>query len=450
MGGGDLNSKKSWHPNTMKNQERVWKAEQAAAEEKKRMIELQRERAEERDRAELNSIMSSNKAASASDNRLSWMYDKPDKKVEQEAYLLGKALDKNSERAEQAEPDAIPAVSRRVVGSSMLAAGGDAQVDISRKIREDPLLLIKERERAARAALLNNPLQRRRLTELLRKEQDQRKESSKSKPKKKDKDLDDMLAEKLNALRGRKAIDLATLLVSDESSSDSDDDKPKKKKNKRDKEKSKKKKKRKHSSSDDESDSSTQTYEETQHREQKSENKGSDHRRDKYYKNEKDSRKRTSPAGRRRSRSSDRTEHYRKETSDYKRDKYDSSSTSKYYKDVSGKYGSRSYTPPRETNRRADSDHRDSKRRGGLSEEEKAARLAEMAAAGAEREEQRGRRVAEQRAQDAAAARAGPAPRSAARHEARALPDSLESRIHSTRHYIQRDKRHMNENFARR
>lgn len=65
----------------------------------------------------------------------------------------------------------IPAVSRRVVGSSMLTSGGDTQVDMSRKIREDPLLLIKERERAARAALLNNPLQRRRLAELLRKEQ---------------------------------------------------------------------------------------------------------------------------------------------------------------------------------------------------------------------------------------------------------------------------------------
>lgn len=71
MGGGDLNSKKSWHPNTMKNQERVWKAEQAAAEEKKRVLELQRERAEERDRVELNNIM--NKNNSGSDNRLSWI-----------------------------------------------------------------------------------------------------------------------------------------------------------------------------------------------------------------------------------------------------------------------------------------------------------------------------------------------------------------------------------------
>lgn len=58
----------------MKNQERVWKAEQAAAEEKKRIQELQRERAEERDRAELNELAKRSAGASGS-NRLHWMYD---------------------------------------------------------------------------------------------------------------------------------------------------------------------------------------------------------------------------------------------------------------------------------------------------------------------------------------------------------------------------------------
>lgn len=84
-----------------------------------------------------------------------------------------------------------------------------------------------------------------------------------------------------------------------------------------------------------------------------------------------------------------------------------------------------------------------------MSEEEKAARLAEMASAGIEREIQRGMRVAEHRAAEVAAERRTHAP-AAGRREARALPDSLETRIHSNRHYIQRDKRHMNENFARR
>lgn len=65
----------------------------------------------------------------------------------------------------------IPAVNRRVIGSSMLTSTDDTQVDMARKLREDPLLLVKERERAARAALLNNPLQRKRIADLLRKEQ---------------------------------------------------------------------------------------------------------------------------------------------------------------------------------------------------------------------------------------------------------------------------------------
>lgn len=91
--------------------------------------------------------------------------------MQQEDFLLGKAIDSNFERTEKAEQDSIPAVARRVVGSSMLATAGDSQVDLARKMREDPLMLVKERERAARAALLNNPLQRRRLAELLRKEQ---------------------------------------------------------------------------------------------------------------------------------------------------------------------------------------------------------------------------------------------------------------------------------------
>lgn len=99
-----------------------------------------------------------------------YSFQKPDKSKQQEDYLLGKAIDKNYDQPANQESE-IPAVARRVVGSSMLATAGDVQVDLARKLREDPLLLVKERERAARAALLNNPLHRRKLTELLRKEQ---------------------------------------------------------------------------------------------------------------------------------------------------------------------------------------------------------------------------------------------------------------------------------------
>lgn len=48
-----MNLKKSWHPTTMKNMERVWKAEQKHEAEQKKIEELQKELAEERAREEI-------------------------------------------------------------------------------------------------------------------------------------------------------------------------------------------------------------------------------------------------------------------------------------------------------------------------------------------------------------------------------------------------------------
>jgi hypothetical protein len=52
MGGGDLNLKKSWHTQTMRNLEKVWAVEQKAEEEDKKLEQLRKELAEERQRAE--------------------------------------------------------------------------------------------------------------------------------------------------------------------------------------------------------------------------------------------------------------------------------------------------------------------------------------------------------------------------------------------------------------
>ncbi|KOB75052.1 Coiled-coil domain-containing protein 49 [Operophtera brumata] len=506
MGGGDLNTKKSWHPSTLKNQERVWKAEQAEAEEKKRILELQREREHENDRTQLNEMVQRNFGAGGShqagDNRLHWMYDKPDKQVQHEDYLLGKEIGKSDE-SERAQ-NAIPAVSRRVVGSSMTKTLDDTQVDLARKLREDPLLLVKDRERAARAALLNNPLQRKRLTELLRKE------------KKKDKNLDDMLAAKLNALGGEKGIDLSRLLNSNDSSSESSqssDHKSKKTKKKIKKEKLKKKtkksKKKKHSSdSDTGDDNDTRRHEVSaadrynsipQHQSynRNSESTRYDDRRrtDKFYENDhKSYRNREADEG-----------HYReKRERSYDNSKHQSS-TSRSYKDKgseSRKRRSDSYsgsdggeTTMKRSKREVDKNRNDSgvrhkrrdspdksnqkfmskkwegarERKPGMSEAERAAKLLEMSAAGRAREAERGSRLRSNRhyiqrdnthmnqhfarctspdGDDAAAEASSRAPR-ALRPEARALPDSLESRLRSNRHYIQRDNTHMNQHFAR-
>ncbi|XP_038223487.1 pre-mRNA-splicing factor CWC25 homolog [Zerene cesonia] len=475
MGGGDLNSKKSWHPNTMKNQERVWKAEQIAAEEKKRILELQQERAQERDRHELNELARKNTSATnnASDNRLDWMYNKPDKQVQQEDYLLGKAIDKSFDQGDKAEQNEIPAVARRVVGSSMLSSTSDVQVDLARKIREDPLLLVKERERAARAALLNNPVQRKRLAELLRQEQEQKKaQKKKKKTKKADNDLDNILAAKLNALSSSK-VDLVKLLDSDDSSDgSSDEEEPKKKKKKKSKKhkskdkrkdegKSRSKKLKKHKKCEIDNEESSQ--------ESKS-HKNSSKRKSSFSDDDLSTKKKHKVHHKINSQescdSNVKQPHYSKH-SKYDQDvDYGKKEEKKYSKEKKKIVGDDDYK--RESRTTKNSNHERSKHKNehthyqnsikedrkinskvSLSEEEKAAKLAEMAAAGAEREIQRGRRVAAQLAENSAAEKSVMS-RGLSRNEARALPDSLESRIHSNRHYIQRDQRHMNENFARR
>ncbi|XP_026325330.1 pre-mRNA-splicing factor CWC25 homolog [Hyposmocoma kahamanoa] len=491
MGGGDLNSKKSWHPNTMKNQERVWKAEQAAAEEIKRIQELQRERAEERDRAELNELAKRSAGASGSgSNRLHWMYDdKPNKKTQQEEYLLGKSIEKNYDQPDK-EQDSIPAVVRRVVGSSMMLSSGDSQVDLARKIREDPLLLVKERERAARAALLNNPLHRKKLTELLRKEQEQKKEIKTKKAKRKE-DLDNQLAAKLSSLGGNNGVDVAALLASVDSFSSSEDEKKptKKKKKKHAKAKKLKKSKEKKKMSLDDCDLSEKKSRIQSKYDMKCRNKSyypdseSDTELKSKFKNTKvqkyetrkrksddydseteyrNKRKKANLSGSRKSNrgynlsddDSNRVLDRNRSPQNYRR----ASPIRKNNSSVSNmgiSHDNRRQLP--ENERRSMSPERKryktdtywNTKKTGLSEQERVARLAEMAAAGAEREVQRESRVAQQRAADAKESEEPRRPHTGG-NEARALPDSLESRIHSNRHYIQRDKRHMNENFARR
>lgn len=56
MGSSDLNLKKSWHPSTFKNQERVWKEEQKRKEEERKLEQLKKELAEERQLQELQQM----------------------------------------------------------------------------------------------------------------------------------------------------------------------------------------------------------------------------------------------------------------------------------------------------------------------------------------------------------------------------------------------------------
>ena len=56
LGGGDLNLKKSWHPSTFKNQERLWKLEKKHAEEQTKIEQMKKELQEERQLLELQKL----------------------------------------------------------------------------------------------------------------------------------------------------------------------------------------------------------------------------------------------------------------------------------------------------------------------------------------------------------------------------------------------------------
>ncbi|KAJ9579707.1 hypothetical protein L9F63_004633 [Diploptera punctata] len=169
MGGGDLNLKKSWHPSTMRNMEKVWKAEQKHDQEKKRIAELQREIREERAREDIQKYAEEKGVIEKKDNmKLDWMYKGPGGTVDREEYLLGRAIDKSFEQMQQAEKASS---SKNTVELDCLPtsifSGGDEQVDMARKLQEDPLYLIKKKEIESRSQILKNPVKLKQLQELV-------------------------------------------------------------------------------------------------------------------------------------------------------------------------------------------------------------------------------------------------------------------------------------------
>lgn len=88
----------------MKNQERVWKAEQADAAEKRKLKELQDEIKSERSREELKRIgQASGTLAADNDKRLEWMYKGTENLLNREDYLTGRAIDKQFEQQDEKE-----------------------------------------------------------------------------------------------------------------------------------------------------------------------------------------------------------------------------------------------------------------------------------------------------------------------------------------------------------
>lgn len=165
--GGDLNLKKSWHPNLMSNQRRVWEEEKRALEERKKTEQVLKERAEERANQELQRQLEEAGGRKRVD-RVDWMYNGPGSggpgaggvTEEMEGYLLGKrrldGLVKRSE-SENLKKDAPQE------GFMALNSNANSARDIATKVANDPLLAIKKQEQAAYEAMMNDPTKRRAL-----------------------------------------------------------------------------------------------------------------------------------------------------------------------------------------------------------------------------------------------------------------------------------------------
>ncbi|XP_075891735.1 pre-mRNA-splicing factor CWC25 homolog [Nelusetta ayraudi] len=186
MGGGDLNLKKSWHPQTMKNIERVWKAEQKYEAERKKIEELQKELKDERSREEMTRYAEETGAIKKRDDRLDWMYQGAAGQVSRDEYLMGRTIDKQI-TDQYAEPESGPSAETGLLpGSIFNPATPASNLDLAAKIREDPLFEIRKREEEKKREVLTNPVKMKKIKEMLRQNLDKKDKKKKRKKDKKD------------------------------------------------------------------------------------------------------------------------------------------------------------------------------------------------------------------------------------------------------------------------
>ncbi|KAK5164315.1 RNA-splicing factor [Saxophila tyrrhenica] len=180
--GGDLNLKKSWHPHLMTNQKRVWAEEKKALDERKKIEQVLKERAEERQILELEQMQEAAGGKKRTD-RVDWMYNGPGSNgpgagvsEEMEGYLLGKrrldGLVKKSE-TESLKKDAESAGGEG--GFMALNTNANSMRDTASKVASDPMLAIKKQEQAAYEAMMSDPVRRRQLMQAAGKDEDEEK-----------------------------------------------------------------------------------------------------------------------------------------------------------------------------------------------------------------------------------------------------------------------------------
>lgn len=190
--GGDLNLKKSWHPHLRKNQERVWKEEKSALEERKQIEKLRKEREEERQIEELQRLQES-AGGKIVTKRVDWMYAGPSGDgtgvtEEREGYLLGKrridTLLKGNDT--QSLPKGA-AVGIDTVGATNANSARDTQ----KKVLEDPLLMIQKQKMEMQLKAMKDAQKEAKYAEKREKEKDrERKHKDKGRDRERSRDRD--------------------------------------------------------------------------------------------------------------------------------------------------------------------------------------------------------------------------------------------------------------------
>lgn len=178
--------KKSWHPSTLRNIERVWKAERMRDQEKAKIEQLQKELQEERNKQEMRQYAENKGVVKKRQERLDWMYQGVAGFVDREQYLLGRKVDKNFEILKKEEDGVEEKDEDQQPGAIFNMQTTNAAVDLDNKIREDPLFAIKKQEMKTKKTLLSNPIKMKHLRDMIEKSiKNSRKSQKKKKHKKK-------------------------------------------------------------------------------------------------------------------------------------------------------------------------------------------------------------------------------------------------------------------------
>ncbi|RMX62928.1 hypothetical protein DD238_006747 [Peronospora effusa] len=141
----------------LQNVEKVWIAEQKHAAEEKKVAELRKNMEEERQMQELRQLQADQGNKSAAVERVDWMYEGPSAAREKtaEEFLLGKEYKGEDEKPATEDVDLSTTTK---YGSLALTKSVLPANDAFQRLNEDPMMLIRKRQQAAREQVLKNPV----------------------------------------------------------------------------------------------------------------------------------------------------------------------------------------------------------------------------------------------------------------------------------------------------